>query len=68
MRELEDKVVYWEKFNKYLVEYNRPSDQERDAVKDLIDMKLVRDGLKAELKELKAAKKERDMKYDEAWY
>merc|ERR1712082_313742 len=55
-----------ESFNRHLLKYNR-SNEQIDELKELIELKVLRDELKEKIEELKALLKERNSEYETAW-
>ena len=65
--DLKEKVEHWKDFNKHLMSFNRPEEHQRETLNDLIELKIVKEGLEKQVKDLKAAYKDRAEKYDEAF-
>ena len=67
IEELRKQLSHWEKLNKNLVEFSRPEGLQRDAVKELGELKIVKEGMEKQLTNLKNALKVRNEEYDLAF-
>ena len=67
IEDLKMQVGRWETYNKHLVEFNRPQGPQRDAVRELMELKVIKEGLEKQISNLKLSLKDRSEKYEAAF-
>ena len=67
VEDLKKQVAHWEIYNKHLTGFNRPQGPQRDAVKELMDLKVIKEGLENQISNLKHLLKDRSEKYEDAF-
>ena len=67
IEELRKQIDHWERFNRNLVEFSRPQGPQRDAVRELMELKVLKEGLEKQISNLKLALKDRSEKYEDAF-
>ena len=57
----------WKNYNKHLVNYNRPEEHQRETLNNLIELRILNEGLEKQVKKLKVDFRDRADKYDEMY-
>ena len=65
--DLREQVEQYKKYNKHLVSFNRPEEHQKEALKNLIEIKMVNEDLEKQVKSLKEAYRERNERYEESY-
>ena len=65
--ELRKQLNHWDRLNKNLAEFSRPEGMQRDAVKELGEMKIMKEDLEKQVTKLRNALKVRNEEYELAY-
>ena len=67
IEDLRKQMDHWERLNRNLMEFTRPEGLQRDAVKELVELKVIKEGLEKQISKMRHALKDRSEQYEVAF-